>query len=226
LTKFAFDNIIEISQKSSLFSFYFPIQNLLEILSWSLNKSCRELNFKQLSFLGHFQKISFSCSKISLKLLHFENLEKELKNKKKKLGFSFVGRRLAFGPLAKAGPDPRARARNRSLARALPRPSSLPRPSPRRTPPLSSPARDARSDRAQMLVAAWRPHAGAASHVDDGDTTRRTSRRHTRVSASTPLLARSLSHSLWRNRAGGAACRNSPPPPPPRSDAGEPPPSD
>jgi hypothetical protein len=48
--------IIEKGQKSSLFSFYFPIQNLCGILSWSLDKSCRELNSKQLSFLGHFQK--------------------------------------------------------------------------------------------------------------------------------------------------------------------------
>jgi hypothetical protein len=28
-------------------------------LSWSLNKSCRELNSKQLLFLGHFQKSHF-----------------------------------------------------------------------------------------------------------------------------------------------------------------------
>jgi hypothetical protein len=83
LTKFPFKNIIEKVQKSSLFSFYFPIQNLLEILSWSLNKSCRELNSKQLSFLGHSQKMPFCCSKNDLKQLHFENLEKELKNKKK-----------------------------------------------------------------------------------------------------------------------------------------------
>jgi hypothetical protein len=83
LTKFAFENIIEKGQKSSLFSFYFPIQNLLGILSWSLNKSCGELNSKQLLFLSYFQKMTFSCSKLDLKRLPFENLEKELKNKKK-----------------------------------------------------------------------------------------------------------------------------------------------
>jgi hypothetical protein len=123
LTKIAFENIIEKGQKSSLFSFYFPIQNLLGILSWSLNKSYGELNSKQLSFLGHFQKTHFSCSKIGLKLLHFENLEKELKNKKKNSFFSFVGRRLAFRPLAKASPTPRACPHQLPLARVLPRPS-------------------------------------------------------------------------------------------------------
>jgi hypothetical protein len=46
LTKFAFENIIEKGQKTSLFSFYFPIQNMLGSLSWSLNESCRELNSK------------------------------------------------------------------------------------------------------------------------------------------------------------------------------------
>jgi hypothetical protein len=78
LTKFAFENIIEKGKKSSLFSFYFPIQNLLGILSWSFEQSCRGLNSKQLSFLGHFQKIPFCCSKIDLKQLHFENLEKRI----------------------------------------------------------------------------------------------------------------------------------------------------
>jgi hypothetical protein len=61
--------LLENSQKPSIFSFYSPIQNLLGVLSWSLNKSCRELNSKQLSFLGHFQKKSFSCSNGILKLL-------------------------------------------------------------------------------------------------------------------------------------------------------------
>jgi hypothetical protein len=81
---FAFKKIsLKKWSKYPLFSFYFPIQNLLGILSWSLHKSCRELNSKQLSFLGHFQKMPFSCSKFNLKLLHFENLEKKLKKKKK-----------------------------------------------------------------------------------------------------------------------------------------------
>jgi hypothetical protein len=83
LTKFAFKNIIEKGQKSSQFSFYFLIQNLLGILSWSFKQSCRGLNSKQLLFLGHFQKMPFCCSKIDLEQLHFEKLEKkELKNKK------------------------------------------------------------------------------------------------------------------------------------------------
>jgi hypothetical protein len=51
-----FKNVSTNGQNTLLFSFYFPIQNLCKILSWSLNKSCRELNSKQLSFLGHFQK--------------------------------------------------------------------------------------------------------------------------------------------------------------------------
>jgi hypothetical protein len=59
-------------KKPFIFSFYIPIQNLCKIFSWSLKQSCRELNSKQLLFLGHFQKISFTCSKIDLKLL-FEN---------------------------------------------------------------------------------------------------------------------------------------------------------
>jgi hypothetical protein len=54
---------LENGQKLSLFSFYSLIQNLWEFWSWPLNKSCRELNSKQLSFLGHFQKKSYSCSK-------------------------------------------------------------------------------------------------------------------------------------------------------------------
>jgi hypothetical protein len=67
LTKYAFEIIIENGKKSSLFSFYFPIQNLCKIFSWSLKQSCRGLNSKQLLFLGHFQKKSFSCSKWYLK---------------------------------------------------------------------------------------------------------------------------------------------------------------
>jgi hypothetical protein len=59
--------LLENGQKPSLFSFYSPIQNLLGILSWSHNKSCRELNSKQLSFLSHFQEKPFSCSKCDLK---------------------------------------------------------------------------------------------------------------------------------------------------------------
>jgi hypothetical protein len=55
--------LMENGQNPYLFSFYSPIQILLGIWSWSLNKSCRELNSKQLSFLGHFQKKSSSCSK-------------------------------------------------------------------------------------------------------------------------------------------------------------------
>jgi hypothetical protein len=46
--------LLENGQKPFIFSFYSLIQNLLGILSWSLNKSCRGLNYKQLSFLGHF----------------------------------------------------------------------------------------------------------------------------------------------------------------------------
>jgi hypothetical protein len=56
---FAFKNVSKNDQNTLLFSFYFPIQNLFGILSWSLNKSCRELNSKQLSFLGHFKKAIF-----------------------------------------------------------------------------------------------------------------------------------------------------------------------
>ena len=41
--------------------FNFIIQNLSRI------QSCRELNSKQLSFLVHFQKMSFSCLKWYLK---------------------------------------------------------------------------------------------------------------------------------------------------------------
>jgi hypothetical protein len=67
LSNFAFKNIIGKWSKPSLFSFYSPIQNLLGIFSWSLNKSCRELNSKQLSFLGYFQKKPFSCSKWDFK---------------------------------------------------------------------------------------------------------------------------------------------------------------
>jgi hypothetical protein len=44
LTKYAFEIFIENGKKFSLFSFYFPIQNLCKIFSWSLKQSCRELN--------------------------------------------------------------------------------------------------------------------------------------------------------------------------------------
>jgi hypothetical protein len=67
LAKYAFENILENGQKPSIFSFYIPIQNLSRICSWSLKQSCRGLNSKQLSFLGHFQKRSISYSKWDLK---------------------------------------------------------------------------------------------------------------------------------------------------------------
>jgi hypothetical protein len=54
LSKYAFEIIIENGQKSSLFSFYFPIQNICIIFGWSLKQSCRGLHSKQLLFLGHF----------------------------------------------------------------------------------------------------------------------------------------------------------------------------
>jgi hypothetical protein len=53
-SNFAFKNIPKNGQKPFLFSFLILVQNLCKILSWSLNKSSRELNSKQLSFLGHF----------------------------------------------------------------------------------------------------------------------------------------------------------------------------
>jgi hypothetical protein len=65
LAKYAFKNILENSQKPCIFSFCFPIQNLGGIFSWSLKQSCRGLNSKQLLFLGHFQKRSFSPSPLS-----------------------------------------------------------------------------------------------------------------------------------------------------------------
>jgi hypothetical protein len=61
--------LLENGQKPSLFSVYSPIQNLLGILGWSLNESCRELNSKQLLFLGHFQKKPFSYSNCYLKFV-------------------------------------------------------------------------------------------------------------------------------------------------------------
>jgi hypothetical protein len=67
LSKYACEIIIENGQKSSLFSFYFTIQNLCINFGWSLKQSCRGLNSKQLLFLDHFQKRSFSCSKCDLK---------------------------------------------------------------------------------------------------------------------------------------------------------------
>jgi hypothetical protein len=67
LEKYVFKNILENSKKPSIFSFYIPIQNICKIFSWSLKQSCRGLNSKQLLFLGHFQKRSFSCSKGDLK---------------------------------------------------------------------------------------------------------------------------------------------------------------
>jgi hypothetical protein len=62
--------LLENGQKPSLFSFYPPIQNLWAFWSWPLNKSCRELNSKQLSFLGHFQEKSSSCSKWSFQTVN------------------------------------------------------------------------------------------------------------------------------------------------------------
>jgi hypothetical protein len=67
LAKYAFENIIENGKKLSIFSFCIPIQNLGGIFSWCLKQSCRVLNSKQLLFLSHFQKKSFSCSKWDLK---------------------------------------------------------------------------------------------------------------------------------------------------------------
>jgi hypothetical protein len=69
LANYAFENILENGQKPSIFRFYIPIQNLCRIFSWSLKQSCRELISKQLLFLGHFQKRSFSCSKWDLKTI-------------------------------------------------------------------------------------------------------------------------------------------------------------
>jgi hypothetical protein len=69
LSNFAFKNISKNGKKPFLFSFLFSVKNLFRILSWSLNKSCRELNSKQLSFLSHFQRMPFTCSKIDLKML-------------------------------------------------------------------------------------------------------------------------------------------------------------
>jgi hypothetical protein len=54
LYNFAFRNIPKNGKKPFLFSFYIPVQNLCGILSWFLNKNCRELNSKKLLFLGHF----------------------------------------------------------------------------------------------------------------------------------------------------------------------------
>ena len=47
--------------------FYFIIQNLARIGLWSEKQNFRGLNSKQFLFLGHFQKMSFSCSKWYLK---------------------------------------------------------------------------------------------------------------------------------------------------------------
>jgi hypothetical protein len=69
LAKYAFKNILENSKKPFIFSFCIPVQNICRIFSWSLKQSCRGLNSKQLSFLGYFQKMFFSCSKCDLKLL-------------------------------------------------------------------------------------------------------------------------------------------------------------
>jgi hypothetical protein len=51
--------ILEKGQKSSLFSFYFPIQNLCRIFGWSLKQSCRGLNSKQLFFWAIFKRSHF-----------------------------------------------------------------------------------------------------------------------------------------------------------------------
>jgi hypothetical protein len=100
LSNLAFKNIPKNGQKLFIFSFYIPVQNGYRNLSWSINKSCRELNSKQLLFLGHFQKMSFTCSKIDLKLL----FEIYLKNKKKRSSFSYSGRRLPSWPARETGP--------------------------------------------------------------------------------------------------------------------------
>jgi hypothetical protein len=46
------------------------VQNLFGISKCALKQSCRGLNSKQLLFLGHFQKKSFSCSKGDLKTVN------------------------------------------------------------------------------------------------------------------------------------------------------------
>jgi hypothetical protein len=69
LAKYAFKNIPKNGQNPFIFSIYILVQNLCRIFSWSLKQSCRGLNSKRLSFLGHFQKMSFSCSKFGLKIL-------------------------------------------------------------------------------------------------------------------------------------------------------------
>jgi hypothetical protein len=66
LSNFAFKNIPKNGQKPFIFSFYIPVQNLCRIFSWSLKQSCRGLNSKQLSFLGHFQK---KCHLLAQKLI-------------------------------------------------------------------------------------------------------------------------------------------------------------
>jgi hypothetical protein len=200
--------LLKIVKKSFLFSFYFPIQNLCKILSWSLNKSCRELNSKQLSFWAIFRKGHFIAQNDIWNLI----FEKFIGNEIGKCFSCLMGRRLTFSPVAEAGSAPHARARVRSLAHTLPRPRLLSR-GPAHASSSFPHARDACSDRAQTTNTVWRPHAGAVHRVDNGGLARPTSRRHTRASASTPLPTRSLSlsRSLWRTRTRRGARPRSPP---------------
>jgi hypothetical protein len=135
LSNLAFKNIPKNGQKPFKFSFYIPIQNLCRNLSWSLNKSCRELNSKQFSFLGHFQKMSFSCSKIGLKLLFEVYLKLEIEI----FIFHLTGSRASF-------------------------PAHRPKPTrPPRLLPL--PHTSAASRPWQEQRAPWPPCAGAGEHM-------------------------------------------------------------
>jgi hypothetical protein len=101
LSNFAFKNIPKNSKKPFIFSLCIPVQNLRRIFSWSLKQSCRGLNYKQLLFLGHFQKISFSCSKFGLKLLFEIYLKIEIEN----ILFTLLGRAPPIRPTGRSWPD-------------------------------------------------------------------------------------------------------------------------
>jgi hypothetical protein len=123
LSNFAFKNIPKNGQKPFIFSFCIPVQNLCRIFSWSLKQSCGGLNSKQLSFLGHFQKMPFSYSKFGLKLLFEIYLKIEIE---KNIIFTLPGCRLPSRPKPICWPRPTPRSSSRSPARGRARLPRLP----------------------------------------------------------------------------------------------------
>jgi hypothetical protein len=128
-------------------------QNLVGILKCTFKQSCRESNSKQLLFCGQDLKMPFSSSNLNLGAVW---VKFDLKKKKRKSDFRFVGPRPPFGPATEAG-----------LACSRPRPRRRPDRARPRTPrgghaPASSPCGTAGPPSPRLVRApVYCPHSTA-----------------------------------------------------------------